>query len=279
MDKWITTKIELDTNKNEINRFHFKTFTMDSKGNTLDETEYDSNSKIVCRRIYRYHDTGEVKEYIEYDPFDELLERHCFQKNSDGNFDRHEFEFSNGQKSIKEFSFTDIANTDKATIKDENGEITGYEVYILNDQGQPIEEIVLDADNNEISKYEKSYSENGQLKQEKQFQNGELFNAEAFEYDSQGNLTKQIHRNYIDNFEVIDEYTFDEINNMIYNSSHQNGVLVFENKCGYDDNNNLISEEFFELDFWERRIVRHERLIHVKEVNYGPKEQLTTTGK
>jgi len=269
MDNWITTKIELDTDKNEINRFHFKTFTMDSNGNTLDETEYDSDSNIVCRRIYRYHDTGEVKEYFEYDPFDELLERHCYYKNSNGDFNRHEFEFSGGQKSIKEFSFTDIGNADKATIKDENGEITGFEVYILNDQGQTIEEIELDADNNEISKFEKSYSDNGLLKHEKQFQNGELFNAEAFEYDSQGNVVKKIQRNYIDNFEVIDEYTFDSRNNMIYNSSHQNGVLVFENKCGYDSNNNLISEEFFELDFWERRIVRHEKLIHELKKNNG----------
>jgi hypothetical protein len=41
-----------------------------------------------------------------------------------------------------------------------------------------------------------------------------------------------------------------------------NGVLVFENKCAYDENDYLISEEYFELNFWERRIERHERLIH-----------------
>jgi len=265
MDKWITTKIELDASKNEINRYHFKSFTVDSNGNTLDETEYDSESIVVCKRIYRYHDTGEVKEYVEYDPYDELLERHYYHKNAHGDFDRHEFEFSGGQKSIKEFSFIDIGNADKATIKDENGMITGYEVYVLNEQGQPIEEIELDSDNNEISKYEKSYLESGELQYEKLYQDGQLFNGESFEYDSKGNVIKKIHRNYIDNFEVIDEYTFDSNNNMIYNSSHQNGVLVFENKCSYDNNNRLISEEFFELDFWERRIVRHEKLIHELE--------------
>lgn len=262
MDKWITTKIELDANKNEINRYHFKSFTVDSNGNTLDETEYDFESNVVCKRIFRYHDTGEVKEYIEYDPYDELLERHYYHKNASGDFDRHEFEFSGGQKSIKEFSFIDIGNADKATIKDENGMITGYEVYVLNEQGQSIEEIELDSDNNEISKYEKSYLESGQLQYDKLYQDEQLFNGEYFEYDSKGNLIKKIHRNYNDNFEVIDEYTYDLNNNMIYNSSHQNGVLVFENKCDYDHKNRLISEELFELDFWERRIVRHEKLIH-----------------
>ncbi|MCU4177348.1 hypothetical protein [Carboxylicivirga sp. N1Y90] len=262
MDIWITTKIVLDANSAELNRFHFKTFTMDSNGNTLDETEYDSESNIVFRRTYRYHDCGEVKEFVEYDPFDELLERHVYNKNSSGEFDRHEFEFSDGGKSIKEFSFTDIGNAEKATIIDENGAITGYEVYILNDQGQTIEEIELDADSNEISRYEKTYFKDGQLKHEKQFQNGKLFKGEAFEYDSQGNVIKKIHRNYVYKFEVIEENTFDNRNNIIHSLSHENGELVFENKCGYDDNDNLISEEFFEFDLLERRIVKHERLIH-----------------
>lgn len=274
MDNWITTKIELDTNKNEINRFHFMTFTMDSNGNTLDETEYDSDYNIVFRRIYRYHDTGEVKEYIEYDPFDELLERHCYYKNSDGDFDRHEFEYSGGQKSIKEFTFTDIGNAEKAKITDENGEITGFEVYILDEQGQTKEEIELDSESNEISKYVKTYNEDGTLKYEKQYRDGVLFTSESFEYDEKGNVVKKLHRNYSDKFEVIDDYQFDKNNNMIYNSSHQNGVLVFENKCGYDENNNLISEEFFELEFWEKRIVRHERLIHEKNDNYATQHHI-----
>ena len=38
MKNWITTKIKLDVNNNEINRFLFKTYTIDSKGNALDET-------------------------------------------------------------------------------------------------------------------------------------------------------------------------------------------------------------------------------------------------
>jgi len=97
---------------------------------------------------------------------------------------------------------------------------------------------------------------------EKLYRGGVLFTEESFEYDEKGNVVKKIHTNYLDSFKVIDNYQFDLNNNMIYNSSHQNGVLVFENKCGYDEKNNLVSEEFFELDFWEKRIVLHERLLH-----------------
>jgi hypothetical protein len=113
MQVWITKKTLLDLNKKEKESFQFKIYTIDSKGQTLDETEFDSNSNIVCKRIYRYFEDGEVEEYIEYDPFDELLERHIHVKNEYGEIDRIKYEFSGGHKSIKQFSFTDLGNADK----------------------------------------------------------------------------------------------------------------------------------------------------------------------
>ncbi|MBL4593766.1 MAG: hypothetical protein JKX68_08135 [Flavobacteriales bacterium] len=92
MQNRITTKIELDRNKNELNRFIYKSFTIDSNDYIIDETEYDTDSNIVCKIIYRYFDTGEVNEYIEYNPLDELLERHTYFKNDSGDIDKIEFE-------------------------------------------------------------------------------------------------------------------------------------------------------------------------------------------
>lgn len=267
MKNWITTKIKLDVNKNEINRFLFKSYTVDSDGKILNETEYDLASAIIYKRIYNYFEDGALNEYIEYDPFDTLLERHTFIKNQTGEIDTHEIEFSDGQKSIKKFSFTDLGNADKATITDENGEITGFEVYIFDELGRIKEEIELDSENNELSKYIKTYNENDTLKLEKYYRDEVLISSELFEYDAFENVIKKIHRNYADKFEVIDKYQFDENNNMIYNSSRQNGVLIFENKCSYDEQNNLITEEFFELNYWEKRIVRHEKLIHETKKN------------
>ena len=270
MQIWTTKKILLDLNKKEKESFQFKTYTVDSKGQTLDETEFDLNSNIVCKRIYRYFEDGEVEEYIEYDPLDELLERHIHVKNEYGEIDRIEYQFSGGHKSIKEFSFTDVGNADKAEIRNEAGEITGYEIYVLNENGLVGWVIELDAYENEISKCEKEYLKNGLISREKSFSDGQASKEEKFEYDDKGNLTKKTFRNYFDNIELIDLYHYDDHNNMIYNCSHQNGVLVFENKCGYDQNNQLVLEEFFELDFLERKIIRHERLKHEL------KEQITS---
>lgn len=265
MQSWNTKKILLDLNKNERESFQYRTYTIDSKGQTLDETEFDSDSNIVCKRIYRYFDDGEVEEYIEYDPFDELLERHVYVKNENGEIDRIEYEFTGGHKTIKEFSFTDVGDADKAEITNENGEITGYETYVLNESGLVTTVIELDAHQNEIARCETEFLENELISREKCFSDGKLVKEENFDYDGSGNLTRKTLQNFTDNFEVIDLYHYDGNDNMIYNCSHQNGVLVFENKCGYDENNRLVLEEFFELDFWERKIVRHERLKHELE--------------
>jgi hypothetical protein len=245
MEKWIITKIELDIDKKELNEYLFKSFTIDSKGNTLDETEFDSDSNVVCKRIYRYFETGEMKEFVEFDPLDSLLERQSYSKDDSGVIYKTEIEYA-----------------DKATVRNEDGEITGYEIYVYDDEGNVIQEKEQDEQFNDIFKYIKTYDENGLLNNEKRYESETLISAESFEYDKSGNVIKKIHRNYIEKFEVIDIYEFDEEGNMIYNSSHQNGTLIFENKCGYDNKNNLASEEFFELDFWEGRIVRHERLKH-----------------
>lgn len=262
MENWITTKIKLDPYDNEINRFLFKKITINSNGNNLVETEYDSESNVVFNRFYKYFDTGELKEFIEYDPSDDLLQRQTMIKNDFGEIYKHEFEYSEGQKTVKEFHFTDLGNADKAVITDENNEIIGYEIYIFDNSWRIIKEIEYDSDNNEILKFEKEYNEDGTIKIEKNFRDGILFYIELFEYDNNSNVIKKLHKNYRDNFELIDEYEFDTENNMIYNSTHQNGFLVFENKCEYDNLNRLISEEFFEIDYWEKQIIRHEKLIH-----------------
>jgi hypothetical protein len=262
---WITTKIELDTNKKEVNRFFFKEYTVDDNGNTHDETEYDEFGNIVCKRIYRYFDTGEVKEYIEFDPSDELLERHRYFKNQFEIFDKIEHDFIGGQRTIKEFFFTDLGNAEKAIIKNENDEITGYEVYVQNEKGQIIEEIELDQDENEVSRFLKTYNENDFLISEQQYSGRQLFTEELFEYNEKGLVIKKILKNHLDKYVIVDEYKFDAKANMIYNCTHQNGILVFENKCEYNDKGELSSEEFFELDFWEKKIVKHERLIHERK--------------
>lgn len=265
MKNYITTKINLDVDKKETSRFVSKNYTVDNNGQILDETEFDAEGDVVYRRIYRYFDTGELQEYVEHNPDNDLLERHIYTKNESGEIDTIEKEFIGGFKLTKAFLYTDLGNAHKAEIRNEDGEIVGFEIYTYNDDDTVKCQIELDADSNETSRIDKSYAENRLLISEKHFSHGDLLFEEFFEYDSKENLIRKLHKNLQDSLEIIDIYEYDGNQNMIYNSTHQNGHLVFENKCIYDTNNELICEEFFELDYWTKGINRHEKLIHESE--------------
>lgn len=266
MESWIITKVELDIDKNETNRFVFKEFTVTSDGKVLDETEFNTDASVANKRIYRYFETGEVKLYVEYDPFDELLERHTYVETEFGEIDKIIYEYADGHKTVKEFHYTDLGFADRATLRDEQNAVTGYELYVLNDEGQVVEQVETNADNIETARYLKVYHENGLPIRDTRYLDGKLTEEVVYTYDEKGNLIRKITTNITQKFDVIDEYTYDNRGNMLHNISFQNGVVVFENTCTYDDTNSLLTEQFFEIDYWEKRITRHEKLIHERKV-------------
>jgi hypothetical protein len=196
---------------------------------------------------------------------DKLLERHTYVENESGDVDKVIYEYGDGHKTVKEFHYTDLGFADKAILKDENNSVTGYETYIFNEEGHLVEQIEADSDNIEISRCVKTYNGNGLPTLDKQFIDRKLAENITYVYCEKGNLVRKITKNETHNFEIRDEYTYDNHGNMLHNISFQNGVVVFENKCTYDASNNLIAEEFFEIDFWEKRITRHEKLIHERK--------------
>lgn len=262
METRITIKIKLNGEKKEITRFQFKEYTIDSKGDVLNETEYNEDGSIACKRIYRYFDDSSVKEYVEYNPFDELIERHTYVENEVGDIEKVIFEYGDTHKVIKEFHFPELGLADTATAYNENGEILGREIYVLNEDGKIVEQVETDADNTVLVKYLRTYNETGDSKEERKFIEDTLTEVTSYSYDKNGNIIRKAVKNIVDGYEVIDEYEYDERGNMTYNTSLQNGVPIFENKCTYDENGNLLTEEFFEIDYWERRVTRHEKLLH-----------------
>lgn len=262
MQSWTTTKIELDIDKNETGRFLFKEFTLDSRGNVLDETEYNSDSSLACKRIYRYFDNDTVKEFIEYDPSDELIERHEYVENRDGDIERIIYTYTNGHRIVKKFNFQGAGLADTATLYDETDAIVGYETYILNDDGHIVEQVERNADDMELVKYTKVYDEFGNAISEKKFVDGKLTETVAYSYDETGNVVRKVTINKAHTFEMIDEYKYDQFGNILQHITFQNGFVVFENRCTYDRFHNLATEEFFEINYWEKRITRHEKLIH-----------------
>jgi len=260
---WNTIKITLDRDKNEIDRFTYKEYTTDSKGNILDETELSEDGSVACKRIYRYFEDGGVKEFIEYDPFDELIERHTYTENESGEIVRVVYEYGNDHKIVKDFHFADLGLADTATLYDETGTVIGYETYVFNDDDQIVDQIERSSNNTESVRYHKKYDADGNTSEEQKFVNEKLTEVTTYSYESHNKVARKVVKNKTDGNELIDEYEYDSNGNMIHNVSFKNSTVVFENKCTYDGDQNLSTEEFFEIDFWEKRILRHEKLVHL----------------
>lgn len=151
---------------------------------------------------------------------------------------------------------------DTATLRDEKGNILGYETSVFNEHGDVIENIEYDDKHNEIVKHVAEYDNDGNVLEEQKFIDGELTEITAYEYDLDGNLVLKKQQNVEDGFEIVNEYRYDDRGNRIYNATFRDGNLIFENKCTYDDEGYLRTQELFEIDPWSRKVERHERLIH-----------------
>lgn len=261
MREWITIKVELDRDKNEVSRFQSCQTTVDSTGNTLDETELNRDGSVSCKCIYRYFDDGSVQEYVVYDAMDELIERGSYVKDENDKIVKTILEYEDERKVIEQYSYSALGLAELVTVFDESDIVIGYETYVFNDNGDVVERIEMDEDRVETVRYLYTYDENG-LVEERKVVEGNLESVTSYTYDSNGYVIRKEVNNEEEGFQTVEEYRYDERGNEVHIVGFQNGALTFENKCTYDESDNLIVEEYFEISFWEKRIVRHERLLH-----------------
>jgi hypothetical protein len=266
MENWNIVSITLNRRSEEEDRHIHKNITVDSNGNLLEEIEYDMDSNILYKKIYRYFDTGGICSYTEIDHHDELIEKHTYTKDDYGYINKIVYEYGDGSKQIQDITFTDLGDTEKVIISDENGDILGSELYILNEHRKVKEMIELDADNNETAKHIYRYNDKGDQISEEQYIDNELYKKELFEYDINGNIIKRDEKEYSYDSHIVESYKYDNNNNQIHSSVINGGILIFENKCEYDDNNELLTEEFYELSS-EGKIISYEKLIHERNMN------------
>jgi hypothetical protein len=287
MKERISTRIEYDINRQELARYVCQVINYDLHDRVCDDTFFDSGGDVIRRIIYRYSKNDQVSERFEYDSLDELVERHQYFEDENGEVIKSVFEFENGRKTIREFAFTELGLADKAVITDESGLLTGFETWVFDPDGRIVSEIETDADNAEISRYDKQYGDHGHLVEETRFINGELYSVETFsyneqlqityemmvgtngdqwhccttEYDHIGNVVRKHSVNPVQETDDLETFDYDSANNMILHRMFSNGRLVFENKCGYSLTNFLETEEIMEVDH-VGRISRHEKLVH-----------------
>lgn len=255
-------KILLDADKNELERFLFREFTEDAQGNLLNETEFNNKGEVVYRKTLNYFDDGVLRELVEFDPHNNLIERRIFHRNQDELVDCIHFEYGFGTKIIEEYSFTDLGNAQKVVSKDEDGEILETIFYIWNDENLVITELYLDNEDEETKRTEFSYDDQNLLISEKQIVEGDLVEIKEYQYDELERVARIDFSTPKESVKSFETYTYNEHGNLAHLQAFTNGVLTFDNICKYSEDGKLIEEEYFQLDYWKSKIVHHERIIH-----------------
>jgi antitoxin component YwqK of YwqJK toxin-antitoxin module len=290
MVKRTTWTTNLDVDKNPINRFLSKEITFDNQGRTYDCTEYDENGNVERKALFRYSSiTGEILQQIEYDSLNHLMERQEFIENEDGEVYQSILQYADGSKIIKNYELSDLGNAERTLLTDENDQLIGEEIFILDQNDRVIAEIEKDAQGKEILKFENLYCDKGNLIEQKKFEhghlqdlttmeytgnnvlqkktrlvNGRVVEEEGFVFGDEHQLSKKTVRKLSDSMDVLDEEFYDEFSNLISHVCYTNGKLTFTNTCTYDENKLLKHEYIMEIE-WSGKVLRHEVLEHLYE--------------
>lgn len=283
----ITTRIILDADRAEKERYICQEITMDSADRVLDETEYASDGAMLRKLLYRYAPSGEVSTQIEFDSFNHLIERQDFIEDEGGQIQRVVTEYADGTKLIKSYDTHALDFSDTAYLTNEHGEMMGKEILIFDERQQPVQEIAIDANGVESWKMEKEFDDFGNILSEFEYRDGNLVESTHYTYNLKGLLAEKVRKHgdgaifasedtvYNDDdlevrkssrsmetgTEVIEEWHYDGNKNIVLNTIVRNGKLVFRNSCAYDDGGRLVLEDIAELD-GAGGVARHEKLIH-----------------
>lgn len=286
MYRIVTTRIEFDLDRIEEERYVQKEAVFGFDELLIEESEYNRNGSLENRILFHYDKEKRNTGTIHYNSRNELVERHQFTYNESDLVTRIQIEYNNGSKYIKEISFTGLGFVDEVVITDENGVFQGREVYVVDAQGNVVEEIEMDELNMEVIRQKRRFHEEGYLLEESVFRNGEPDSRKVFEYDVDGNMNRMSDYDnenrlmqtttYLFNanhdliesrtrsdhnaYALIEKMEYDENHNMILCIGTSDGKLVFRNACTYE-NGKIVSEEIFQKELY-RGVASHFKLIH-----------------
>jgi hypothetical protein len=206
------------------------------------EVNYDEGGAIDSKRIFELDDNGTILVQMNYERQNDLIERTEFFDDDDAIQYRSEITTASGAKSIHEYHYNQLGNADKITIKNDDGEIEGYELFLFNENDQVREEIRLNQEHDIEFRKVLEYSDHKLLTAEKYFDRDLLIRTTAYEYNERNLVYRRTDFDHRTEGQTVNQYSYDLAGNQILDETFQNDKLTFKNYCLYDENNNLIEE-------------------------------------
>ena len=217
------------------------------EGHLTSEVRYNERGIIISKRIFELSPDGSILAQMNYERNTDLIERTEFFDDYEQVQYKTEVTGADGTKTIQEYHYNQLGNTDRITVKNEQGEIEGYEIFVFNENDQPIEEIKLDANHQVEFKKVITYDVNGQLITEIYFDKEQPVRTVAYSYTEKGLAFEKTDISHDTDAKIVNRYSYDLAGNQVLDETFQNGQLIFKNYCTYDDRDNLVEERVINL--------------------------------
>lgn len=283
------TVIELDANKNELFRYLIQHFIYDSKGNVLEETQFNAKGNVERREVFRYNSDNDIILRVEYDNLTDIVMTMKVEYDNEGILSREETIMRDGSKIVA--TWQNFNRNRIVKIVDENNALIGKQSYQYGIRDEILSEVHFDEENSESKKDIFEYDSSGNLIKILNYSQQELLGFETYSYtssglekvksefdenaklvsethsfyDERGNLVKQLVDTNIEHFEATKEsrfFEFDQHNNLTKNYEYYNDQLCFINDIEYDDKQRITKQSVFELDVFGNMVSKHSIRLH-----------------
>ena len=169
-------KTEYAADKEVMAEYISMKHTYDEKDRVVEECEFDEEGNTIRKATYEYSPKGNVSLQVEFDESGEILQQMKYEENEEGEIIKQTHIFSDGSHTIKAY---DLKNDEAGysadvTITDEQGQVLGKELLKLDDKDNILLAVEFDEEENENNKLERSYTEDGKLKEEAKYFSGEI---------------------------------------------------------------------------------------------------------
>lgn len=243
-----STITRLNAYGEEIETYTSSESVFNENSDLTSATLYNEDGVIDSKSIYELDEHGKILAQIHYERKNDLIERTDFFDTEDEIQYKTEVTATDGSKTIHEYRYNQLGNTDQITIKNEDGSIEALEIFKFNDKDILIEEIRTSGAHELQFRKRLSYNEKGQVSKEEFFDDANRLQRKiSYQYNDKSQLTEKVDENLEWNSVTNHKYTYDLVGNQILDETFQNGMLSFKNYCTYDDHNNLIEERVIQI--------------------------------
>jgi gliding motility associated protien GldN len=142
------------------------TYKYDEKGNKIEQNEYDAdeslNYKSTHKSTFKYDEKGNKIEQNDYDADGSLYSKGTYKYDEKGNNIEVSVYNADGSLSNKiTFKYDEKGNMIERNEHNADGSLTSKQTYKYDEKGNEIEWIIYNADGSLISKYTYKYDEKG----------------------------------------------------------------------------------------------------------------------